>query len=115
MRSLSWSLFALFGCDSVLLADNGPAWRGPTGQGLCGETNLPLRWSRTENVRKLYVTDQKGTTLVLAAGPKYEVLAVNPLGEHTNASIAISDGDLFIRTWKHLWCIGNQRYKGVHP
>jgi hypothetical protein len=22
------------------------------------------------------------------------------------ASIAVSDGDLFIRTYKHLWCIG---------
>lgn len=55
---------------------------------------------------KLYVTDQRGSTLVLAAGPKYEVLALNPLNEHTNSSIAISQGDIFIRTWKHLWCIG---------
>jgi hypothetical protein len=55
---------------------------------------------------KVYFTDQRGTTLVLAASPKYEVLAKNDLGEHTNASIAISQGDIFIRTWKHLWCIG---------
>lgn len=55
---------------------------------------------------KLYFTDQRGSTLVLSAGPKYEVLAKNELNEHTNASIAVSQGDLFIRTWKHLWCIG---------
>ena len=55
---------------------------------------------------KLYFTDQRGTTLVLAAEPTYKVLASNPLGEKTNASIAISQGDIFIRTWNHLWCIG---------
>ncbi|MEX0715305.1 MAG: PQQ-binding-like beta-propeller repeat protein [Planctomycetaceae bacterium] len=55
---------------------------------------------------KLYITDQRGTTIVLAAGPKYELLAQNELKEHVNASPAISNGDIFIRTWKHLWCIG---------
>jgi hypothetical protein len=35
------------------------------------------------------------------------VLATNPLGDGlTNASHAVSDGDIFIRTHKHLWCIG---------
>jgi outer membrane protein assembly factor BamB len=57
---------------------------------------------------RLYFTDQKGTTLVLAAGRRYEVLAKNVLKEHTNASIAVSQGNIFIRTWKHLWCIGNE-------
>ena len=55
---------------------------------------------------KVYFTDQRGTTLVLASGPKYEVLALNKLGERTNASIAVSQGDILIRTHKHLWCIG---------
>lgn len=58
---------------------------------------------------RIYITDQDGTTSVFAAGPKYEVLSLNKLGEHTNASIAISDGDLFIRTWKHLWCISAKK------
>lgn len=55
---------------------------------------------------RVYVTDRRGTTVVFAAGPKYEHLATNRLGEHTDASIAVSGGDLFIRTHKHLWCIG---------
>ncbi|MEX0704399.1 MAG: PQQ-binding-like beta-propeller repeat protein [Planctomycetales bacterium] len=55
---------------------------------------------------KLYITDQRGTTIVLAASPKYQLLAQNELKEHVNASPAISNGDIFIRTWKHLWCIG---------
>lgn len=57
----------------------------------------------------LYFTDQRGTTIVMAAGPKYKVLAMNKLGEHTNSSIAVSQGELFIRTWKHLWCIGTTK------
>jgi outer membrane protein assembly factor BamB len=55
---------------------------------------------------RLYVTDRGGTTLVFAASPKYEVQATNRLGEHTDASPAISNGEIFIRTFKHLWCIG---------
>lgn len=55
---------------------------------------------------RIYITDQKGTTTVVAAGPKYELIAVNRLEEACNASIAVSGGNLFIRTHKHLWCIG---------
>ena len=55
---------------------------------------------------RVYITDQRGTTVVFAAGPKYDLLAMNKLDEDVNASLAISQGDLFIRTKKHLWCIG---------
>ena len=51
---------------------------------------------------------RNGDTVVLAARPKFELLAVNKLGrgEATNSSLAVSRGDIFIRTFKHLWCIG---------
>ncbi len=55
---------------------------------------------------RIYIVDQQGTTHVFAAGPKYEHLASNPLKETTNASLAIANGEIFIRTHKHLWCIG---------
>ncbi len=55
---------------------------------------------------RLYVTNVEGETLVLAAKPKFEVLSRNPLKETTKASIAVSDGTIFIRTYEHLWCIG---------
>jgi outer membrane protein assembly factor BamB len=54
---------------------------------------------------RLYVTNQQGTTFVLAAGPRFQRLASNPLGERVLASIAVSNGDLFIRSYRHLWCI----------
>jgi outer membrane protein assembly factor BamB len=57
---------------------------------------------------RLYVTDLGGGTFVLAATPKFEVVSRNPLEERTVASPAISDGEIFIRTYKHLWCISNK-------
>jgi outer membrane protein assembly factor BamB len=54
---------------------------------------------------RLYVLTRDGDTLVFAASPNYELLATNGLGEKSNSSIAISDGDIFVRTFKHLWCI----------
>jgi outer membrane protein assembly factor BamB len=59
---------------------------------------------------RLYVLTQQGDTHVIAANPaRYELLATNRLGEDTNASIAISDGELFIRTSGHLWCISAKK------
>jgi outer membrane protein assembly factor BamB len=60
---------------------------------------------------RLYILMRDGTTVVLAAKPKYEILATNKLapGEQTNSSVAISDGDIVIRTTKHLWCIAEKK------
>jgi outer membrane protein assembly factor BamB len=58
---------------------------------------------------RLYVLCQNGDTHVFAASPKYELLSTNRLGEPTNASIAVSNGELFIRTAGHLWCIGREK------
>ena len=56
---------------------------------------------------KVYITSEnEGTTTVFSAGPKFEVLAENPLDDYCLASPAVSDGQLFIRTDKHLWAIG---------
>src|SRR5262249_20779928 len=54
---------------------------------------------------RLYVTGLEGVTFVLAAGPRFKVLAKNDLGEPTYAALAVSDGGLFLRTYKHLYCI----------
>jgi outer membrane protein assembly factor BamB len=54
---------------------------------------------------RLYVTNQRGETHVIAAKPTYELLATNPLGERSQSSPAISNGEIFIRTYGHLWCV----------
>jgi outer membrane protein assembly factor BamB len=58
---------------------------------------------------KLYVMMNNGDTIVLAANPKYEVLAVNGLGEETNSTPIVSNGEIFLRTFKHLWCIAEKK------
>ncbi|MFM8275065.1 MAG: PQQ-binding-like beta-propeller repeat protein [Gemmata sp.] len=55
---------------------------------------------------RVYLTSDEGVTFVLKAENEFEVLAKNPLGEPVFSSPAFSDGDIFIRGAKHLWCIG---------
>lgn len=58
---------------------------------------------------RLYVTSQKGTTFVFAADPTaYKPIAQNALGEASNSTPAVSDGQLFIRTARHLWCVAKK-------
>lgn len=55
---------------------------------------------------RIYVVNQSADTIVLRASPNFEILQVNSLGnEMCNSSIAVSNGDIFIRTHKNLWCI----------
>lgn len=55
---------------------------------------------------KLYTVNQGGDAFVLQASPKFEVLATNSLAEPTIASMAVSGGNIFLRTHRHLWCVG---------
>ena len=57
---------------------------------------------------KIYVTSEDGVTVVFKAGPQFEVLAENDMGDYCLSSPAISDGQIFIRTAKHLYCIGKR-------
>ena len=58
---------------------------------------------------KIYVTNEDGVTSVIKAGPQFEVLAENDLGEYTLSSPAVSEGQLFIRTSGHLYAIGQRK------
>ena len=57
---------------------------------------------------RVYFTNDAGKTTVAAAGPEFQVLAENDLGEHTQASPAASQGNLFLRTERHLYCVGGE-------
>lgn len=58
---------------------------------------------------KLYVSNLQGDTFVLAAGPKFQLLATNKLGEPLYAAPAVSNGEIFLRTYQHLYCIGAKK------
>jgi outer membrane protein assembly factor BamB len=54
-----------------------------------------------------------GTSLVIKAGPKFEVLAVNKLNDANHASPAIAGGRLYLMGTKRLYAIGSkQRARG---
>ena len=59
---------------------------------------------------RLYMLGQSGATVVFAPrADKLEILATNDLGEQTNSTPAVSNGELFLRTHEHLYCIAAQK------
>jgi outer membrane protein assembly factor BamB len=58
----------------------------------------------------LYYTSRSGRTWVIAAQPEFRQVAVNDLRDRSefNASPAVADGRLFLRSGKSLFCIGEK-------
>ncbi len=57
----------------------------------------------------IYFLSEEGETTLVPVGPKFKILAQNRLNdETTRASIAVSQGNLFIRTENTLFCIGDK-------
>ena len=55
---------------------------------------------------KIYLSSEDGDIFVVKAGPKYELLSKNPVGEVMMATPAISDGLVIVRTISHLYAFG---------
>jgi outer membrane protein assembly factor BamB len=65
---------------------------------------------------KIYVTtEEEGLTTVFRAGPKFEIISSNRLlndcAPYCLSTVAISEGQLFMRTSSFLWAIGERRKK----
>jgi outer membrane protein assembly factor BamB len=58
---------------------------------------------------RIYIVSRSGEVIVLKAGPEYEVLAKSTLPEKTDATPAIANGRMYIRTLNHLICVGDAR------
>jgi outer membrane protein assembly factor BamB len=57
---------------------------------------------------KIYLTAESGKVVVVKAGPQFQTLAVNDLGENCLATPAISEGVLFFRTQHHLVAVAEE-------
>ena len=57
----------------------------------------------------VYFLNDDGVTHVVKAGPKFKLVAKNELGEKTYASPAISRGQIFLRSFSSLYCIGSAK------
>ena len=108
-------------------AENWPQWRGPMNNGISGETNLPVKWSQTENVAwRLALPGKGGSTPVIwgerifltsAAGDDLVLLCVGADGKEQWRE-KLSSGDRTVRTdegntasnspstdGKHVWAM----------
>jgi outer membrane protein assembly factor BamB len=99
-------LFVLNGDSKTLLCldpkTGEKKWQGQL------DTKIVMRSSPTVADGKVYIIDEKGTVFVCGAGEEFQVLATIPMGdgEGTRAGIAVSNGQLFIRTTQALYCVG---------
>jgi outer membrane protein assembly factor BamB len=55
---------------------------------------------------RVYFLNDLGVMNVVRPGPVFDRVAMNPIEEKTFASPAISQGQIFLRGDKHLFCIG---------
>ena len=76
-----------------LPAADWPAWRGPQGTGVSSETDLPTKWSTTENVRWKVALPEPGNSTPIVWGDR--VFVTQPVGaERTLMCFDRQDGKL---------------------
>lgn len=56
---------------------------------------------------RIYFCNEEGDVIVINAADTFKIVAKNRLAEGTRAAPAIAAGRLYIRTFKHLYCIGD--------
>ena len=64
------SLLVLLLWVSSSHADNWPGWRGPHGDGHTAETDLPLKWGPTENVKWKVALPERGNSTPVVWGDR---------------------------------------------
>lgn len=94
-----------------VINDRAIAWcfAAATGKVVWGPERLPAGTYSASPVLadgRIYVTTEEGLTVVLAAAPKFQLLAENDLASYTLSSPAISDGRIYLRTSDYLYAIG---------
>ena len=65
---------------------------------------------------KIYLLSQKGELSVISAEPQWRELSQAAFREEAYATPAISDGRIYLRTTRHLYCFGLPRTRaGIQP
>jgi outer membrane protein assembly factor BamB len=102
------------GTHVYVVNDNGVAYAldAKTGATVWGPSRLRSGTYSSSPVLaggRIYATNEDGMTSVFAAGATFELVAENPLNDYTLSSPAVSQGQIFIRTAKHLFAIGTRK------
>jgi outer membrane protein assembly factor BamB len=58
---------------------------------------------------KIYCMETNGELVVVAAADKFQLLARNKLGEHSNSTPAVADGVMYLRTLTQLMSVGGSK------
>lgn len=101
-----------FGPYFLLVADNGVAtcFEAKTGKSCWRERLGPHYSASLVSANGLvYFLSDKGVMTVVKPGEELDIVARNELGENTYASPAISDGQIFLRGAKHIYCISTDK------
>ncbi len=99
-------LFVLNGDSKTLLCldpkTGEKKWQGSL------DTKIVIRASPVIADGKLYVMDEKANVFVCGTGDEFQQLGKIEMGDNegSRASIAVSQGQLFIRTTQALYCVG---------
>jgi outer membrane protein assembly factor BamB len=100
-----------FGPYFLIVADNGVAtcFEAKTGKS-CWRERLGPHYSAslTSANGLVYFLSDKGVMTVVRPGAELEIVTRNELGENTYASPAISNGQMFLRGIKNLYCISTE-------
>ena len=87
------------------------AYDAKTGQSVyqerLGGTGGAFTASPVASDGKIFLSSEDGDVFVVKAGPKYELLSKNPVGEVIMATPAVSDGLVIVRTVSHLFAFGD--------
>lgn len=95
MKLIPLSLLTVFGLMCMeAAAANWPAWRGPTHDGVTEETDLPLKWSATEQVKwKVSLPDRGNSTPVVWGEKLFLTQAVEREGKRMLLCLDKKTGD----------------------
>ncbi len=101
----------IYGDYLYISADNGvlTAYNARTGERIYQE-RLPSSFSASPVAAdgKLYLSSEDGEVFVVRAGPKFELLATNSMGEALMSTPAISDGIIILRSQNYLYAIAER-------
>jgi outer membrane protein assembly factor BamB len=56
---------------------------------------------------RIYFLSEEGESVVIAPGKEFKLLAKNQLDGQTLASMAVSNGSIYVRSQSHLYRISN--------
>lgn len=101
-------LASLLLCTASVQAENWPQWRGPRNDGVSQEKNLPVTWSKTENVAWRLPLPGPGGATPVVWGERIFVTSVDDAGQLLLLCVG-TDGK---EQWRQVVGQGNKKVRG---